>query len=101
MIVQRREFANYLRKNSSVKGDATSSEIQGACSGKLEQCEWPSNALWRRHSGITSSTKSPLRSGLPPDECLLLDDVRFSGDWFFFFDSFIEANYDFLCVPPP
>jgi hypothetical protein len=22
MIVQRREFANYLRKNSSVKGDA-------------------------------------------------------------------------------
>ena len=28
MIVQRREFANYLRKNSGVKGDATSSEIQ-------------------------------------------------------------------------
>lgn len=73
-----------------------SSEIQGACSGKLEQCEGPSNALWRRHSRITSSTKSPLRSGLPPDECLLLDDVRFSGDWFFFFDSFREANYDFL-----
>jgi len=23
-------------------------------------------------------------------------DVRFSGDWFFFFDSFREANYDFL-----
>lgn len=45
MIVQRREFANYLRKNSGVKGDATSSEIQGACSAKLEQCEWPSNAF--------------------------------------------------------
>jgi len=44
MIVQRGEFANYLRKNSGVKGDATSSEIQGACSAKLEQCEWPSNA---------------------------------------------------------
>src|SRR5678816_3913179 len=72
MIVQRREFANYLRKNSGVKGDATSSEIQGACSAKLEQCEWPSSALWRRHSRITSSTKSPLRSGLPPDKCLLL-----------------------------
>jgi len=72
MILQRREFANYLRKNSSVKGDATSSEIHGACSAKLEQCEWPSNASWRRHSRITSSTKSPLRSGLPPDECLLL-----------------------------
>jgi len=28
MIVQRGEFANYLRKNSGVKGDATSSEIQ-------------------------------------------------------------------------
>ena len=40
MILQRREFANYLRKNSGVKGDATSSEIQGACSSKLEQCEW-------------------------------------------------------------
>jgi hypothetical protein len=36
MILQRREFANYLRKNSGVKGDATSSEIQGACSAKLE-----------------------------------------------------------------
>ena len=22
-------------------------------------------------------------------------DVRFSGDWFFFFDSFKEANHDF------
>jgi hypothetical protein len=44
MILQRREFANYLRKNSGVKGDATSSEIQGACSAKLEQCEWPSTA---------------------------------------------------------
>ena len=57
MIVQRGEFANYLRKNSGVKGDATSSEIQGACSAKLEQCERRSNASWRRHSRITSSTK--------------------------------------------
>jgi len=64
MIVQRGEFANYLRKNSGVKDDATSSEIQGACSARLEQCEWPSNASWRRHSRITSSTKS-LRSGFP------------------------------------
>jgi hypothetical protein len=39
MIAQRREFANYLRKNSGVKGDATSSEIHGACSAKLGQCE--------------------------------------------------------------
>ncbi len=23
-------------------------------------------------------------------------DVRFSGDWFFFFHSFKEANHDFL-----
>jgi hypothetical protein len=36
MIVQRGEFANYLRKNSGVKGDATSSEIQGTCSAKLD-----------------------------------------------------------------
>ena len=57
MIVQRGEFANYLRKNSGVKGDATSSEIQCACSAKLEQCERRSNASWRRHSRITSSTK--------------------------------------------
>jgi len=39
MIVQRGEFANYLRKNSGVKGDATFSETQGACSAKLEQRE--------------------------------------------------------------
>ena len=45
MIVQRGEFANYLRKNSGVKGDATSSEIHGACSAKLERCERPSNAF--------------------------------------------------------
>lgn len=111
MIVQRGEFANYLRKNSGVKGDATSSEIQGACSAKLEQCEWPSNASWRRHSRITSSTKSPLRFGLARrmftsrsvrmslaslNDWAIEYDVRFSGDWFFLFDAFREANYDFL-----
>jgi len=44
MILQRREFANYLRENSGVKDHATSSEIHGACSAKLEQCEELSNA---------------------------------------------------------
>jgi hypothetical protein len=39
MIVQGREFANYLRENSGVKDHATSSEIHDACSVKLKQCE--------------------------------------------------------------
>jgi len=40
MILQRREFANYLRKNCGVKGRATSSEIQGACSAKIPRWQW-------------------------------------------------------------
>ena len=40
MILQRREFANYLRKNWSVKGDATSNQIHGACSAKIPRWQW-------------------------------------------------------------
>jgi hypothetical protein len=54
MIVQRREFANYLRENSGVKDDAASSEIHDAGSAKLKQCEGRSNASWRKHFRITS-----------------------------------------------
>jgi hypothetical protein len=39
MIVERREFANYLRENSGVKDRRTSSEIHDACSAKLERRE--------------------------------------------------------------
>jgi hypothetical protein len=36
MIVQRREFANYLRKNSSVKGDATRTAVWNFDDPKME-----------------------------------------------------------------
>jgi len=74
-------FANYLRKNSGVKGDATSSELQGARSAKLEQCEWPSNAS-------TGASPPPWSDGHPHpvlrlfaghlEKHLLIPSARFS-----------------------
>ena len=50
MIVQRREFANYLREDSSVKDHSTSNEIHSAC--LLSWNNWHTvpnsgNSLWK------------------------------------------------------
>ena len=36
-MMERRQFANYLRENSRVKDHAPFTEIQGACSAKLKK----------------------------------------------------------------
>ena len=42
------------------------------------------------------TARSVRRSLASQNDWAIEYDVGFSGDWFFFFDSFREANYDFL-----
>lgn len=51
MILQRREFANYLRENSCVKDRATSTEIHGACSAKLKNATGDQTRVGESNAG--------------------------------------------------